>query len=350
MIRVLIVDDSALVRQILSDGLSKVDDIEIVGAARDPYEARDLIVQTNPDVITLDVEMPKMDGVEFLRRLMPQYPTPVVMVSSLTPKGAQIAVQALEAGAVDLVLKPTTNLRHGLKSMLVELTTKIRIAATANVSAWKNRGVRSGRAVARSSSGALAVSTDKVIVIGASTGGTEAIRSVISNLPITCPGVVIVQHMPVGFTKIYADSLNKEVRLHVKQAATGDRVLPGRVFIAAGDEHMRILRSGGHYLLRCEGGDKVCGHRPSVEVLMQSAAKCLGSNAIAVMLTGMGRDGADGMLAMRTAGARTFAQDEASCVVFGMPNEAHKNGGAEKLVPLGEIPARIMGALSKMAA
>ncbi|TPV93546.1 MAG: chemotaxis response regulator protein-glutamate methylesterase [Myxococcales bacterium FL481] len=349
-IRVLVVDDSALARKILCDGLNECDGIEVVGAAHDPYEARDLIVKLDPDVITLDVEMPKMDGVEFLRRLMPQYPKPVVMVSSLTTRGGEIAMQALEAGAVDLVLKPTSQVERGLEAMLLELSTKVRIASTANVSEWKNRRPPKPRASPVASAGALAVTTDKVVVIGASTGGTEAIRAVLSGLPITCPGVVIVQHMPAVFTKIYADNLNKDLRLHVKQAESGDRVLAGRVFIAPGDLQMRITRSGGQYRLQCEDGPKVCGHRPSVEVLMQSAAKSLGSNAVGVMLTGMGRDGADGLLAMRKAGARTFAQDEATSVVFGMPREAHLNGGAERLVPLRDMAGTIMGALGKMAA
>lgn len=347
-IRVLVVDDSALVRKILVDGLSKAADLEVLGAARDPYEARDMIVQLKPDVLTLDVEMPKMDGVEFLRRLMPQYPLPVVMVSSLTSKGGQIAVDALGAGAVDLVLKPTTDLNRGLDAMMVELTTKIRIASVANVSAWKNRPIAS--VAAQKKITALAVSTDKVIVIGASTGGTEAIRAIVTQLPVSCPGVVVVQHMPAGFTKIYADNLNRETRVQVKQADTGDRVLPGRVYIAPGDFQMRITRSGGQYKLYCEPGDKVCGHRPSVEVLMRSAAQHVGANAVGVMLTGMGRDGADGLLAMREAGARTFAQDEASSVVFGMPKEAFANGGAEKLVPLSDMANTILGAVSKMAA
>jgi len=346
-IRVLIVDDSALVRNILAEGLSKDPGIEVVGMAPDPFVARDKIVQLRPDVLTLDVEMPRMDGVDFLRRLMPQYPMPVVMVSALTQKGKRITMEALEAGAVDFVSKPSTDLARGLDSMMMELRTKVKIASNANVSHWKSkRPLLPSERRPLSAPRALAESTDKVIAIGASTGGTEAIRAVISRFPATMPGVVIVQHMPPGFTKMFAERLNSICDMQVKEAESGDRVMNGRILIAPGDVHMTIVRSGGIYKVRCEPGDKVCGHRPSVEVLMNSVAKHVGANAIGVMLTGMGADGAGGMLAMRENGARTLAQDEASSVVFGMPNEAYKRGGAERLVPLDNIADELLKLLS----
>ncbi|MBN2802635.1 MAG: chemotaxis response regulator protein-glutamate methylesterase [Deltaproteobacteria bacterium] len=345
-IKVLIVDDSAMVRQILKDGLSRDEGIEVVGAAPDVFAARDMIVRLKPDVLTLDVEMPKMDGVEFLRRLMPQYPIPVVMVSSLTVKGKKITMDALEAGAIDFVSKPTSDVARGLSGMLSELRTKIKIASTANVSHWKNKRVQKAVRTVESSS-SLAESTDKVIVIGASTGGTEAIREVIERFPRNTPGVVIVQHMPGGFTKVFSDRMNSLCQMEVKEAENDDRVLQGRVLIAPGGERqMTIVRSGGVYRVKLEEGEKVCGHRPSVEVLMQSAALSVGSNAIGVMLTGMGHDGADGMVAMRRAGARTLAQDEASCIVYGMPKEAYERGGAETLVPLNNIASHVISILS----
>jgi two-component system chemotaxis response regulator CheB len=344
-IRVLVVDDSALVREVLTRGLAMDSGIEVVGAANDPYMARDKIVELHPDVLTLDVEMPRMDGVEFLRRLMPQYPLPVVMVSALTQKGKRITMEALEAGAVDFVAKPTTDIARGLTAMLLELRTKIKIASTANVSHWKSRRVEAPKTRLKAGK-ALAESTDKVIAIGASTGGTEAIRNIISEFPATMPGVVIVQHMPGGFTKAFADRLNTQSAMEVKEAEEGDRVMPGRVLIAPGGLHMRVYRSGGLYQVKCKPGEKVCGHCPSVEVLMKSVAEYVGPNAIGVMLTGMGRDGADGMLAMKKAGARNLAQDEATSIVFGMPKEAFERGGAERLVPLGEIARNVIELLS----
>jgi Chemotaxis response regulator containing a CheY-like receiver domain and a methylesterase domain len=271
-IRVLVVDDSALVRQILSSGLALDPAIEVVGSASDPYIARDKIVQLKPDVLTLDVEMPRMDGVQFLRRLMPQYPLPVVMVSSLTQRGKQITIDALEAGAVDFVAKPTSNVSAGLNAMLMELRAKIKIASTANVSHWKSkRSSLPQKALASSS--ALAESTDKVIAIGASTGGTEAIKKVIAQFHATTPGVVIVQHMPAGFTKMFADRLNQLCAMEVKEAENEDRVMSGRILIAPGAKHMRVIRSGGIYQVTCEPGEKVSGHCPSVDVMMESVAK-----------------------------------------------------------------------------
>lgn len=336
IIRVLVVDDSALVRQVLSQGLSADPGIEVVGTASDPYVARDMIVRRKPDVLTLDVEMPKMDGVAFLRKLMPQYPLPVVMVSALTQRGKQITLEAMEAGAVEVVTKPSANVAEGLSNMMQELRTKVKIASTANVSHWKNK--RPAAPPARSiATRALAESTDKVIAIGASTGGTEAIREVLTQVPASIPGTVIVQHMPPGFTAMFAKRLNDQCAPIVREAQDGDRVMPGLVLIAPGDMHMEVVRRGGIYSVRCRAGEPVCGHCPSVEVLMQSVAKEVGRNAVGVMLTGMGRDGAQGMLSMRRAGARTLAQDEATCVVYGMPKEAHEAGAVERLLPLSRI-------------
>ena len=354
-IRVLIIDDSALVRDILTQGLSADPSLEVVGAASDPYAARDKIVQTRPDVLTLDVEMPRMDGVEFLRRLMPQYPLPVVMVSSLTQRGKEITLQALEAGAVDFVAKPAANIADGLQSMMLELRTKIKIASTANVSHWKNkrdelfRFLQSTKSFvaasaaalasgARTPTRALAESTDKVIAVGASTGGTDAIRRFLCELPPTCPGgVVVVQHMPAGFTKTFAERLNAESALRVKEAESGDRVMSGTALIAPGDKHLSVIRSGGRYEVRLSDEEKVNGHRPSVDILMFSVARNVGANAVGVILTGMGADGAAGLKAMREAGAETIAQDEATSVVFGMPKAAIECGAAATVLPLSAI-------------
>lgn len=332
-IRVLVVDDSALVRQVLSQGLGMDPGIVVVGTASDPYVARDMIVKLQPDVLTLDVEMPRMDGVAFLRKLMPQYPIPVVMVSALTQRGKQIALEALEAGAVEIVTKPAANVVQGLSVLMQELRTKIKIASTANVSHWKNFRP----APVQTSSRALDESTDKVIAIGASTGGTEAIREIMTKVPANLPGTVIVQHMPPGFTAMFAKRLNEQCAPIVREAEDGDRIMPGLVLIAPGDRHMEVKRRGGIYTVVCKPGPTVSGHCPSVDVLMHSMAREVGRNGVGVMLTGMGRDGAAGMLAMAHAGASNIAQDEATSVVFGMPKEAYANGGAQRLVPLGQI-------------
>ncbi len=343
-IRVLVVDDSSLVRKILSEGLGADPALDVVGTAIDPYDARDKIVTLKPDVLTLDVEMPRMDGVEFLRRLMPQYPIPVVMVSSLTQKGRKITMDALDAGAVDFICKPTTGLAGGLEGMMVELRTKVKIASTANVAHWKHR--RAGllpSETSRLASQPLDESTDKVIAIGASTGGTEAIRQVVTCLPKSSPGVLVVQHMPPGFTGMFAERLNAQCAMTVKEAEDGDKVSPGLILVApGGDRHIRLKRVGGFYKVTLEEGEKVCGHCPSVEVLMQSVAAVAGKNAVGVMLTGMGADGADGLVAMRQAGARTIGQDEATAVVYGMPKEAFLRGGVEKQAPLANIGREVV--------
>ncbi len=347
-VRVLVVDDSALVRQILAQGLDLDPDIEVVDTAANPYIARDKIVEHKPDVLTLDVEMPRMDGVEFLRRLMPQYPLPVLMVSALTQRGKQITIDALDAGAVDFVTKPSTDVARGLNEMLAELRTKVKAVSNANVSHWK-REKGEKRVHTDEVNRALAESTDKVIAIGASTGGTVAIRRVISEFPQTMPGVVIVQHMPSGFTKMFAQRLDEECAMSVKEASSGDRVMTGQVLIAPGDYHMKVRRSGGEYRVHCSQGEKINGHMPSVEVLFKSVAEHVGSNAVGVMLTGMGADGADAMVDMRKSGANTLAQDEASSVVFGMPKEAYNRGGAERLVPLNKIADSVIRLFSETA-
>lgn len=341
-IRVLIVDDSALVRKVMEEGLSKAPNLEVIGTAANPYEARDKIVKLNPDVVTLDVEMPRMDGVEFLRRLMPQFPIPVVMVSALTEVGKQITFDALAAGAVDVVAKPSRNVAGGLASMMTELCAKVSAAAGANVSMWKASALvkRPVKAVA-----ALSESTDKVIAIGASTGGVVAAKVVLQSLPKTAPGVVIVQHLPETFTGAYAERLNRECPQDCVEATDGARILPGRAYVAPGGKHLRVVRSGGQYLLRCAAGPAVSGHTPSVDVLFESMASAVGPNGVGVILTGMGSDGAQGLLKMRNAGARTVAQDEASSVVFGMPKKALENGGAEAACSLRAIGSRVVGLL-----
>ncbi len=333
-IRVLIVDDSALVRGILEKGLSLDPGIEIVGTAADPFIARDKILELKPDVLTLDVEMPRMDGVEFLHRLMPNFPIPTIICSSLTPKGGHITLDALSAGAVDVVTKPEADVSRGLTSMLGELRTKIKIASTSNVSHWKHKKTNG---VKVSTKKVLKGSTDKVIAIGASTGGTEAIAQVITQLPVTTPGVVIVQHMPEKFTKMFADRLNQNSMMTVKEACDGDRIMQGTVLIAPGGFHMKVKRSGGIYQVICGQGEKVNGHCPSVEVLFNSVAEYVGVNAVGIILTGMGGDGAKGMLNMRQAGAKTIGQDERSCVVYGMPKVAYEIGAVEKQISIDEI-------------
>lgn len=348
-IRVLIIDDSALVREVLSTGLAADPGIEVVGTAGNPLIARDKILALRPDVLTLDVEMPKMDGIEFLRRLMPQHPLPVIMVSALTERGKRITLDALEAGAYDFVTKPRADIARGLQKLQADLRNKVKEAALANVTRWKQRPQRPlALAASWSKTIALAETTDKVIVIGASAGGTEALCDVLPGLPANAPGTVIVQHMPPGFTTLFAERLNKISAMRVKEAENGDQLRPGWAFLAPGGMQTQVVRSGGFYHLNCQPGPPVCGHCPSVEFLMHSAAHCIGGNAIGVILTGMGHDGADGLLAMRNAGARTLAQDEATSTVWGMPKVAWERGGAERLVPLNDIAAAILGLIKHM--
>jgi len=346
-VRVLVVDDSAMVRDILSRGLNMTNGIEVVGAASDPYIARDMIMKLRPDVLTLDVEMPRMDGLEFLKKLMPQYPLPVVMVSSLTESGSRITFDALAAGAVDFVCKPASDIKSGLMGMINELHDKIKIASRVDVQGYKNKHINPAVKTVQKVTG-LSHTANKIIAIGASTGGTEALRKVLMAMPVTAPGIVVVQHMPERFTKMFADRLDELSALKVSEAVTGDTVKAGHVLIARGGQHLQLVRSGAEYKLICRDGAKVCGHKPSVDVLFRSVARYVGANAIGVMLTGMGNDGADAMLKMREAGARTLAQDKNTSVVFGMPKEAFERGGAEELVPLEKIPQHIKRLLEEM--
>lgn len=338
-IRVLVVDDSVMFRNMLVQGLNADPNIEVVAEAEDAYAARDAILKFKPDVMTLDVELPRMSGIEFLRKLMPQYPLPVVMISSLNNK----VFDALEAGAVDFVNKPTNLNRAQLNDFLAqELATKVKIASTAKVGRLKKVDP-----VTVSTGITTVGNKDSIVAIGASTGGTEAIFEVVKGFKRDIPGVVIVQHMPPGFTKMYAERLNNQCEVAVKEAQTGDRVLPGQVLIAPGDRHMRLVKVAGSYQVECKGTDRVNGHCPSVEVLFSSVAKVAGRNAIGVILTGMGGDGAKGLLEMRNAGAQTIGQDEASCVVYGMPKVAYDIGAVQYRMTLTAIAGKVYSLLSK---
>lgn len=335
-IKVLVVDDSAVVRKIFTEELSRQPDIEVIGAAPDPYVARDKIIQLQPDVLTLDIEMPRMDGLTFLRKLMKHYPLPVIIVSSLTREGGALALEAMEAGAVDVVSKPGE--AYSVGDMSVQLADKIRAAARVRpADLQKKAAVAQSARPALVSKRSLTESTHKVIAIGASTGGTEALKEVLIRLPPTAPGIMIVQHMPANFTASFAQRLDSLCRIRVKEAEDGDTVLPGLALLAPGNFHMVMRRSGARYYVNVKSGPLVCHQRPAVDVLFHSVATYAGANAIGVILTGMGRDGAQGMLKMHEAGGRTIAQDEASCVVFGMPREAIAAGGVDRIVPLDQI-------------
>ncbi len=340
--RVLIVDDSAVVRQIFTDLISQTPDLEVCGTAPDPYVARDKIFHERPDVITLDLEMPRMDGLTFLKKLMHYHPLPVVIVSSLTPQGSRMAVEALELGAVEVLAKPGGSFSVG--NLADQLLTKIRTAART-----RPRPVSGPAPAAAPPAVSLSplTTTHKVVAIGASTGGTEAIKEVLVNLPRNFPGIVIVQHMPPKFTTSFAERLDQLCALEVKEAADGDSVLPGRALLAPGNFHMLLQRSGARYLVRVKTGPPVHHQRPSVDVLFQSVAQAAGNNAVGVILTGMGADGAAGLLAMRQQGAHTIAQDEASCVVFGMPKEAIQRQAAVKVLPLHRIAEELVRHLAQ---
>ncbi len=344
MIKVLIVDDSAVVRKILSDELSRYEDIEIVGTAVDPYVARDKIVKLKPDVITLDLEMPRMDGLSFLSKLMKHYPLPVIVLSSLTPKNSETAIKALDLGAVDVLCK--TGSAYSTQDVSLSLVQAIRAASKARIEPHQAKPGGKHEKVKLSSS-LLTKTTHKVIAIGASTGGTKAIESVLAAMPAGSPGTVIVQHMPETFTKTFAERLNSLCPMEVREARDNDHVVPGLALIAPGNHHMVLQRSGGNYLVRIKDGPRVHYQRPSVDVLFHSVAKHAGRNAVGVILTGMGADGAKGMLAMRGTGAHNMAQDENSCVVFGMPKEAIKVGAVEEVLPLARIPGAIFNALGR---
>jgi two-component system, chemotaxis family, protein-glutamate methylesterase/glutaminase len=335
-IKVLIVDDSAVVRKIFSEELARDPDLEVVGTAPDPYIARDKIVRLQPDVITLDVEMPHMDGITFLRKLMHHHPLPVIVVSSLTEKGSQLALEALDIGAVEVLSKPGASYTVG--EMSVHLALKIKAAALVDM---KRRKVAQGGAPL-SPPTPLARTTNKLVAIGASTGGTEALRVLLETYPADAPGTLIVQHMPEHFTKAFANRLDGMCAAHVKEAEDGEHVVPGKVLVAPGNQHLQLRRSGALYLAKVSTGPLVCRHRPSVEVLFNSVARYAAANAVGVMLTGMGADGADAMLNMKNAGATTIAQDENSCVVYGMPKEAIERSAVDYIEPLSSITRRIL--------
>ncbi|MBV8261698.1 MAG: chemotaxis response regulator protein-glutamate methylesterase [Paraburkholderia sp.] len=365
-IKVLCVDDSALIRSLMTEIINSQPDMTVVATAPDPLVARELIKQHNPDVLTLDVEMPRMDGLDFLEKLMRLRPMPVVMVSSLTERGNEITLRALELGAVDFVTKPKVGIRDGMLDYSEKLADKVRAASRARVRAHHapHAAAPGGAAHAQAGSGHAAhgaqaaspapmlnnplVSTEKLVIVGASTGGTEAIREVLQPLPPDAPAVLIAQHMPPGFTKSFAQRLNGLCRITVKEAEHGERVLPGHAYIAPGHAHLLLARSGANYIAHLSDDPPVNRHRPSVDVLFRSAAQNAGKNAIGVILTGMGRDGAAGLLEMRQAGAYTLAQDEASCIVFGMPREAIAMGGADEIASLSDMSRRVMTRLASM--
>jgi two-component system chemotaxis response regulator CheB len=342
--KVLIVDDSALIRSVMSEIVSSQPDMEVVGTAPDPLVARDLIKRTNPDVLTLDVEMPKMDGLDFLEKLMRLRPMPVLMVSSLTERGSEITMRALELGAVDFVTKPKLSIQTGMREYADMICDKIRGAARARI---KPRTLQaSSPAQVLPALRSPLTSSEKLIIIGASTGGTEAIREFLMQMPSDCPGILITQHMPEGFTTSFAKRLDSLCRISVVEAAGNERVLPGHAYIAPGHSHLMLARSGANYMTRIEQSPPVNRHRPSVDVLFHSAAQAAGKNAVGVILTGMGKDGAAGMLEMKEAGAWNFAQDEASCVVFGMPREAIAIGATHEVGPLQALPGMVLGHLA----
>lgn len=346
-IRVLIVDDSALVRQTLSDIVSGDPDLVVMGTAADPFIAADRIKAELPDVITLDVEMPRMDGITFLQKLMSQCPLPVVICSSLAEKGSETALKALEYGAVEIIQKPKLGTKMFLQESSIRICDAIKAAAMAkprrlSASPKAQPKLSADAVIEKPASRAMIQTTEKVIVIGASTGGTEALRVLLEAMPQDAPGMVIVQHMPEHFTASFAKRLDELCRISVKEAVDGDTVLRGRALIAPGNLHTLLKRSGARYYVEVRPGPLVSRHRPSVDVLFRSAARYAGRNAVGVILTGMGDDGANGMLEMKQAGAYTIAQDEATCVVFGMPQEAIKRGGVHQVLPLEAIAAEVL--------
>ena len=340
-IKVLVVDDSAIVRKIFTEELSREKGIVVVGTAPDPYVARDKIVRLKPDVITLDLEMPRTDGLTFLKKLMKHYPLPVIIVSSLTREGGKLALEAIESGAVEVLSKPGS--AYSVGEMKQQLADKIRAAAKARV--LRPETVPSGEDRVKIPDRPLYETTDKVIAIGASTGGTQALKKILMKFPPTIPGVVVVQHMPPKFTTAFAERLNQQCQIEVKESEDGDSVRPGRALLAPGNYHMLLRRSGAKYYVSVKHGPLVNHQRPSVDVLFKSTAESVGANAVGVILTGMGSDGAQGLLKMREAGAKTIGQDETSCVVYGMPKEAYKCGAVEKVVPLDRISHEIINAL-----
>ncbi|MDD0840082.1 chemotaxis response regulator protein-glutamate methylesterase [Curvibacter sp. HBC61] len=359
-IRVVVVDDSALVRSLLSEIINRQRDMECVGTANDPLIAREMIRELNPDVITLDVEMPRMDGIDFLGRLMRLRPMPVVMISTLTEKGAEVTLRALELGAIDFVAKPRVGLANGINELANQIVDKIRVASVAHVRRGHQEllthAMPSGASASTTAAAAPAapraaptllgrLSTEKLIFIGASTGGTEAIKEILVRMPADSPGIVITQHMPPGFTTSFAARLNGLCQITVKEAVHGERILPGHAYIAPGGKQFRVDRSGANYVAVVEDGEPVNRHKPSVEVLFKSGAALVGRNAYAIMLTGMGNDGARAMREMKDAGSYNYAQDEASCIVFGMPREAIAHGAVDEVLPLDKIAGALLAKL-----
>lgn len=347
-IKVLIVDDSALVRKILTEIFNKANGIEVVGVAADPYIARTKIKELNPDVLTLDVEMPKMDGLTFLSNLMRLRPMPVVMVSSLTEQGADVTLQALDLGAVDFVTKPKIDLAHTMSDYADEIVEKVRVAAKANVRQFKEpvrlqvEAKQSADAIIQKGSTRKFKTTDKIVAIGASTGGTEAIKELLLRMPVNCPGIVITQHIPEGFSKKFAQRMDNTLPHKVYEAEDGQQIIPGHIYIAPGDKHLMVERSGARYICKLNDGPRVNRHKPSVDVLFRSVAQNVGPNAIGVILTGMGDDGAAGLKEMHENGAKTIAQDEKTSVVWGMPAVAIKLGGVDDVLGLPRIAERIV--------
>lgn len=349
MIKLMIVDDSAVVRQVLSQQLDNVSDINIIGSARDPLFAMKMMEKDWPDVIILDIEMPRMDGITFLKKIMAEHPTPVVICSTLTENGAKATMEAMSSGAVDIITKPKVGLKGFLEESRNRLLHSIRGAAKARMgnvrTAIKTEVIQKQTAdsVIRPDIKAMDVTTDRVVAIGTSTGGTNALEKVLTQLPRTAPGIVIVQHMPEAFTAAFAARLDSLCQVRVKEAETNDRVTPGLVLIANGGRHMLVKRSGAQYRVELKDGPPVSRHRPSVDVLFRSVAQSAGKNALGIIMTGMGDDGARGLGEMRKAGAKTLGQDEATCIVYGMPREAMKMGSVEQELPLQNIPAAILG-------
>lgn len=345
-IKVLIIDDSALVRQTLTEIINSDDQLEVVGTAADPYFAAQKIKTFIPDVITLDVEMPRMDGLTFLKTLMAQYPIPVVIISSLTQQGSQLALRAFDLGAIEIVAKSEIrNTKEHLEESCIRITDAIKAAYMAPVKRKSLRTAADEQPAVKpdpaNPNSPIYKTTDKVIAVGASTGGTEALRFLLRSIPANCPGILITQHMPPGFTKSFADQVNTVCEVTVKEASDGERVMRGHAYIAPGGRHMELYRSGAKYYIRIRDGELVNRHKPSVDVLFNSVAKHAGQNALGIIMTGMGRDGAEGLLNMKAAGAKTVAQDEKSSVVFGMPKEAIKLGAADQVLSLSDMPQKV---------
>lgn len=344
-IKVLVIDDSALIRSLLTEIINSQRDMEVVGAAPDPLIARDMIKQLNPDVLTLDVEMPKMDGLDFLEKLMRLRPMPVVMVSTLTERGSEITMRALELGAIDFVTKPKMSISDGMREYTDIIADKIRAASQARIVSLPRQSAAKAESSAPVPLRNPLISSEKLLIIGASTGGTEAIKSFLLQMPSDCPGILITQHMPAGFTKSFANRLDSLCQISVKEAEGGERILPGHAYIAPGDKHLLLARSGANYVTQLSDAPPVNRHKPSVDVLFDSAAAFAGKNVIGVILTGMGKDGAAGMAQMKNAGAYNFAQNEESCVVYGMPKEAVAHGGVDEIAHLNDLPKLVLNYL-----